>query len=151
MRGEKDAGGRETSFQSLKYTVGLLHFHAKKAENILKEVFARLTLYIFADNLSLEMCLRLFFFTTDLLPDGFDVRVFQYMIRKIHTDARRFRCSEITIHRLDDRCDQLGILIQQRFLVVFVNDKVRDGSFRIKTQKINAKAILHKKSPCIYW
>jgi uncharacterized protein YjgD (DUF1641 family) len=41
-RGEKDAGGGEVSFRSLKYTVGLLHFHAKKAENILKEVFARL-------------------------------------------------------------------------------------------------------------
>ncbi len=25
------------------------------------------------------------------------------MIRKIHTDARRFRCSEIAIHQLDDR------------------------------------------------
>ena len=29
-RGEKDAGGGEASFRSLKYTVGLLHFHAKK-------------------------------------------------------------------------------------------------------------------------
>ena len=92
-----------------------------------------------------------YYFAADLLPDGFDIRVFQYIIRKIHTDARRFRCSEIAIHRLDDRRDQLGILIQQRFLVVFVNDNVRDGSFCIKTQKINAKAILHKKSLCICW
>jgi hypothetical protein len=29
-RGEKDAGGGEASFRSLKYTVGLLHFHTKK-------------------------------------------------------------------------------------------------------------------------
>ena len=30
-RGEKDAGGGEASFRNLKYTVGLLHFHAKKS------------------------------------------------------------------------------------------------------------------------
>lgn len=40
--------GIETSFRSLKYTVGLLHFHAQRSENILKEIFARLTLYNFA-------------------------------------------------------------------------------------------------------
>ena len=46
--------GIETSFRSLKYTVGLLHFHAKKAENILKEVFARLTLYNFSSLVALH-------------------------------------------------------------------------------------------------
>lgn len=46
--------GIETSFRSLKYTVGLLHFHAKKAENILKEVFARLTLYNFSGLVALH-------------------------------------------------------------------------------------------------
>lgn len=46
--------GIETSFRSLKYTVGLLHFHAKKAENILKEVFARLTLYNFSSLIALH-------------------------------------------------------------------------------------------------
>lgn len=46
--------GIETSFRSLKYTVGLLHFHAKKAENILMEVFARLTLYNFSSLVALH-------------------------------------------------------------------------------------------------
>ena len=33
--------GIETSFRELKYTVGLLHFHAKKVEYIYQEVFAK--------------------------------------------------------------------------------------------------------------
>lgn len=40
--------GIETSFRDLKYTVGMLHFHAKKTENILKEIFARIVLYNFS-------------------------------------------------------------------------------------------------------
>lgn len=39
--------GIETSFRSLKYTLGLLFFHSKKAECILQEVFAKLTMYNF--------------------------------------------------------------------------------------------------------
>ena len=39
--------GIETSFRELKYTVGLLHFHGKKAAFICQEVFARLLLYNF--------------------------------------------------------------------------------------------------------
>ena len=41
--------GIETSFRELKYTVGLLHFHAKKVEYICQEVFARLIMYNFAE------------------------------------------------------------------------------------------------------
>ena len=41
--------GVETSFRELKYTVGLLHFHAKKVEYIYQEVFARLIMYNFAE------------------------------------------------------------------------------------------------------
>ena len=41
--------GIETSFRELKYTVGLLHFHAKKVENITQEIFARLTMYNFCE------------------------------------------------------------------------------------------------------
>ncbi len=41
--------GIETSFRELKYTVGLLHFHAKKTEHILQEIFARLTMYNFSE------------------------------------------------------------------------------------------------------
>ena len=40
--------GIETSFRDLKYTVGLLHFHAKKTESILQEIFARLIMYNFS-------------------------------------------------------------------------------------------------------
>ena len=41
--------GIETSFRELKYTLGLLHFHAKKVENITQEIFARLIMYNFAE------------------------------------------------------------------------------------------------------
>ena len=41
--------GIETSFRELKYTVGLLHFHAKKVEHIFQEVFARLIMYNFTE------------------------------------------------------------------------------------------------------
>ena len=41
--------GIETSFRELKYTVGLMHFHAKKVEYIYQEVFARLIMYNFTE------------------------------------------------------------------------------------------------------
>ena len=41
--------GIETSFRELKYTVGLLHFHAKKVEHIFQEVFASLIMYNFCE------------------------------------------------------------------------------------------------------
>lgn len=41
--------GIETSFRELKYTIGLLHFHAKKVEYIYQEVFARLIMYNFTE------------------------------------------------------------------------------------------------------
>ena len=41
--------GIETSFRDLKYTLGLLHLHAKKVEFILQEIFARLTMYNFCE------------------------------------------------------------------------------------------------------
>jgi len=41
--------GIETSFRSLKYAVGLLHFHAKKVEHIRQEIFARLIMYNFSE------------------------------------------------------------------------------------------------------
>ena len=44
--------GIETSFRQLKYTIGLLHFHAKKADHILQEVFARLIMYNFSAYIS---------------------------------------------------------------------------------------------------
>lgn len=41
--------GIETSFRQLKYTLGLLHLHAKKVEFILQEIFAKLTMYNFCE------------------------------------------------------------------------------------------------------
>lgn len=41
--------GIETSFRDLKYTVGMLHFHSKKVEGILQEVYAALTMYNFTE------------------------------------------------------------------------------------------------------
>ena len=41
--------GIETSFRDLKYTIGLLHFHSKKTEHVLQEVFAALTMYNFSE------------------------------------------------------------------------------------------------------
>lgn len=39
--------GIETSFRNLKYTIGLLKFHSKKAVSIRQEIYARLTMYNF--------------------------------------------------------------------------------------------------------
>lgn len=39
--------GIETSFRSLKYTIGLSKFHASKAEFVLQEIWARITAYNF--------------------------------------------------------------------------------------------------------
>ena len=41
--------GIETSFRSLKYTVGLLSFHSKKVDHIFQEIFSRLTMYNFSE------------------------------------------------------------------------------------------------------
>ena len=41
--------GIETSFRDLKYSLALFYFHSKKTENILQEIFARLTMYNFAE------------------------------------------------------------------------------------------------------
>lgn len=41
--------GIETSFRQLKYTLGLLHLHAKKVEFVHQEIFAKLTMYNFCE------------------------------------------------------------------------------------------------------
>lgn len=41
--------GIETSFRDLKYTLSLSYLHSKKTEYILQEIFARLTMYNFAE------------------------------------------------------------------------------------------------------
>lgn len=41
--------GIETSFRELKFTIGLLHFHSKKAAFIQQEIFSRLIMYNFTE------------------------------------------------------------------------------------------------------
>lgn len=41
--------GIESSFRQLKYSVGLVNFHSKKADYILQEIYARLILYNFCE------------------------------------------------------------------------------------------------------
>lgn len=50
--------GIETSFRSLKYTVGLLYFHSKKPEFILQEIFAKLTMYNFSELIAASISIR---------------------------------------------------------------------------------------------
>lgn len=50
--------GIETSFRSLKYTIGLLFFHSKKPEHILQEIFAKLTMYNFSELIAASISIR---------------------------------------------------------------------------------------------
>ena len=50
--------GIETSFRELKYTIGLSFFHSKKVELILQEIFARLTMYNFAELITQSVVIR---------------------------------------------------------------------------------------------
>jgi hypothetical protein len=43
--------GIETSFRELKYSVGLVNFHAKKKDSIIQEIYARLTLHNFCKSI----------------------------------------------------------------------------------------------------
>lgn len=52
--------GIETSFRELKYTVGLLHFHAKKVENITQEIYARLIMYNFTELITSHVVIQKF-------------------------------------------------------------------------------------------
>ena len=50
--------GIETSFRQLKYTVGLVHFHAKKADHIFQEIFAALIMYNFTELITLSVVIQ---------------------------------------------------------------------------------------------
>jgi IS4 transposase len=50
--------GIETSFRSLKYTVGMLHFHSKKAECISQEVLASLVVYNFTEWVTAQVVIQ---------------------------------------------------------------------------------------------
>ena len=44
--------GIETSFRKLKYTIGLVNFHSKRAEFICQEIFARIVTYNFCESIT---------------------------------------------------------------------------------------------------
>ena len=44
--------GIETSFRELKYSIGLINFHSKKAEFIMQEIYARLIMYNFCETIT---------------------------------------------------------------------------------------------------
>ena len=50
--------GIETSFRSLKYTIGLLYFHSKKPEHIIQEIFAKLTMYNYTELIAASISIR---------------------------------------------------------------------------------------------
>lgn len=50
--------GIETSFRSLKYTVGMLNFHSKKTECIFQEVLASLVIYNFTEWITVQVIIR---------------------------------------------------------------------------------------------
>lgn len=50
--------GIETSFRSLKYTLGLLFFHSKKTEYILQEIFAKLTMFNFTQLITSHVVIK---------------------------------------------------------------------------------------------
>lgn len=50
--------GIETSFRTLKYTLGLIYFHSKKTEYILQEIFTSLTMYNFAQLITSHVVIK---------------------------------------------------------------------------------------------
>ncbi len=50
--------GIETSFRELKYVIGLTSFHSKKADYILQEIFARLTMYNFCEIITTHIVIQ---------------------------------------------------------------------------------------------
>ena len=50
--------GIETSFRELKYNVGLSNFHSKKADFILQEIYARLTMYNISMIITMNVCVQ---------------------------------------------------------------------------------------------
>lgn len=50
--------GIETSFRELKYAIGLTSFHSKKADYIIQEIFARLTMYNFCEIITTHVVIQ---------------------------------------------------------------------------------------------
>jgi hypothetical protein len=41
--------GIETSFRALKYAIGMVHFHVRKDNSLLQEIYASLVVYSFSE------------------------------------------------------------------------------------------------------
>ena len=54
----KKRWGIETSFRELKYAIGLTHFHAKKQEYIVQEIYARMILYNFSEMITSHVVIQ---------------------------------------------------------------------------------------------
>ena len=50
--------GIETSFRELKYALGLIHFHSKKVDYIIQEIFAKLVMYNFCEIITLQVVIK---------------------------------------------------------------------------------------------
>lgn len=50
--------GIETSFRELKYAIGLTHFHSKKPDYIIQEIWARLILYNFCEAITTKTVMK---------------------------------------------------------------------------------------------
>lgn len=54
----KTRWGIETSFRELKYNIGLVNFHSKKADFILQEIYAHLIMYNFSMIIAMNVCIK---------------------------------------------------------------------------------------------
>lgn len=72
--------GIETSYRELKYSVGLVNFHAKKKDSIIQEIFARLTLHNFSksiiQNLAFTSCDTTHFYKVNFVMAVYILRRF---------------------------------------------------------------------------
>ena len=108
--------GIETSFRELKYTVGLRYFHAKKADSIRQEIFARLVMYNFCERITaralikmddckhdymanftraVHLCKALFLGKAD--PDGIELLICRHLspVRPGRRNPRNLRQQEV--------------------------------------------------------
>lgn len=72
--------GIETSYRELKYSVGLVNFHAKKKDSIIQEIYARLTLHNFSKsiihNLAFASCDTTHFYKVNFVMAVYILRRF---------------------------------------------------------------------------
>ena len=107
--------GIETSFRNLKYSLALVYFRSKKTEYILQEIFARLTMYNFAElitshvvvkqrnrkypyriNFSAAVHICRNFFLKNISPSDVEALLLQHLLPIRHGSANPRRVSSKT-------------------------------------------------------